>query len=94
MGQFRVTSGTDLAVKFLLMFAAIGIISAIAAAIDPVVKYVLSDIGKDIDAVTFCVATALFFIFLAMIPGDADVHMGTISTFVYVLEVHKIFLTW
>jgi hypothetical protein len=70
------------------------LVGAISAVIEPVVQYVLSGILKSIDIATFFIGFILFFVILEMIPGDTDKHMAALSTFLYVLEVQKIFLTW
>lgn len=94
MGQIRVTSGTDLAVRFILMFLALLVIGLLVAVVAPAVQYVFSNSGVKTSTASFIVAIALFCCCIALIPGDADENMAALSTLVYVLEVHKIVLNW
>lgn len=94
MGQIKFTSGTDLAIRLVLVFVALNMIAAIAAVVDLPVRYVLSSVLADTEIAAFVVALVILIVCVAVMPGDADNHMAALSTFVYVLRVHKIALSW
>lgn len=85
MAQIRVTSGTDLAVRIILMFVVLMVVELLAVAVDPPVRYVLSATVIQTSTASFVVAGVLFCCCIALIPGDADQNMGALSTFAYVL---------
>lgn len=93
MAQIPVTSGTEFAVKWALLFAALIVIVYISRAIDPTVQYVLSGTALESDMASFIVAFALVCCAIAMLPSDTN-HVAAVSTFFYVLEVHRIALRW
>lgn len=94
MGWIRVTSGTDLAVRFVLLFLGVMAICAIAVVIEPAVKYVLEGTDFNSQNTAIIIAVSILVLWLISLPDDGDTYLDSISCFVYVLEVHKIVLSW
>jgi hypothetical protein len=80
MGQIRVTSGTDFAVRFVSIFAAFAIFGVLTVLVLPVVEYVLGEAVVNGNVVAALISFTVLVLWLVALPDDVDTYLDTLSS--------------